>query len=110
MTTREKEELRQKMLDQIESLREEIRSHEEGSKPVEPDNAIGRLTRMEAINAKSISEASLNSARTRLTRLENALKRIDSDDYGICSECDEPIPVKRLLIMPEATRCVRCSE
>ncbi len=110
MMDKERETLRRKIRSQIDDLRSEIKSHEEASKPVAPDNAIGRLTRMEAINARSISEASLNSARSRLIRLENALKRIDTDDYGICAECDEPIPFKRLLLMPEVIRCVHCSE
>ena len=110
MMDEERETLRRKIRSQIDDLRSEIASHEEASKPVAPDNAIGRLTRMEAINARSISAANLNSARSRLTRLENALKRIDSDDYGICAHCDEPIPFKRLLLMPEVIRCVHCSE
>lgn len=110
MMDKERETLRRKIRSQIDDLKSEIKSHEEASKPVAPDNAIGRLTRMEAINARSISEANLHSARARLTRLENALKRIDTDDYGICAACEEPIPFKRLLLMPEAVRCVRCSE
>ncbi|UCG78294.1 MAG: TraR/DksA C4-type zinc finger protein [Nitrospirota bacterium] len=110
MTVRKKEELKKKVLDQIESLKTEIKSHEEASKPVSPDNAIGRLTRMEAINAKSISEASLSSARLRLKKLENTLKRIDRDDFGLCALCEEPIPLKRLMLMPETTKCVDCME
>jgi len=110
MTDEQRQQIKQKIQLQIEELKAEIKSHEAASKPVEPDNAIGRLTRMEAISAKSISEASLNSARNRLTRLENSLGRIDSEDYGLCSECEEPIPFKRLLLLPEVTRCVQCSE
>ena len=111
MTKAERQELRGKIISQIEGLGHEIEAHKESSKPVEPDVAIGRLTRMDAISAKHISEASLVSARNRLTRLENALRRIDTDeDFGLCSECDEPIPIKRLMLMPESTRCVRCAE
>jgi DnaK suppressor protein len=111
MTKAEIKELREKILSLIEGLRHEIEAHRASSRPVEPDAAIGRLTRMEAISAKHISEASLASARSRLSRLERALRRIDDDhDFGLCSECCEPIPIKRLMLMPEATRCVRCAE
>jgi len=99
------------MVTQIDGLRYEIEVHRASSMPVEPDVAIGRLTRMDAIGAKHISEASLASARNRLARLERALRRIDTDpDFGLCSGCEEPIPLKRLIVMPESPLCVRCAE
>lgn len=110
MTDSQREELKQKIIQELEQLQGIIKSHKESSKPVVPDVAIGRLTRMEAISAKGISEASLASARNRFNRLEHALRRIDADDFGICTECENPIPIKRLMLMPEATRCVRCAQ
>ncbi|MFW9805029.1 MAG: TraR/DksA family transcriptional regulator [Candidatus Thorarchaeota archaeon] len=110
MKDKERNEIKAKITSQINDLRVEIESLEKTSRPVAPDNAIGRLTRMEAINAKSISEASLSSARMRLTRLQHTLKRIDSKNFGLCALCEEPIPMKRLLLMPETTKCVACME
>ena len=72
------------------------------SAPVSPDNAIGRLTRMEAINSKGINEAALRKAQTTRSQLEKALREIDSDDFGHCRDCEEPIAVARLMAMPEA--------
>lgn len=111
MTEQERKDLRGRIESQMEEINQMVGSHRESSKPVAPDNAIGRLTRMEAISARHISEVSLTSARNRLVGLQNALIRIDSDeDYGLCIECDEPIPVKRLMLIPEALRCVRCAD
>ena len=39
-----------------------------------------------------------------------ALKMIDNGTYGICSECDAPISKRRLLMFPNATRCLVCQE
>jgi RNA polymerase-binding transcription factor DksA len=39
----------------------------------------------------------------------SALARLASGGYGTCSHCGEPIPYGRLLVMPEATHCLRCS-
>ena len=110
MTEDQKEELRLKMLEYIEQLKVEIARHKEASKPVEPDVAIGRLTRMDAIGAKNISEAAMRASQSRLIRLENSLRRIDSDEFGLCIDCDEPIPIKRMMLLPESVRCVRCAE
>jgi RNA polymerase-binding transcription factor DksA len=38
-----------------------------------------------------------------------ALTRLDAGEYGACMRCGEPIPYGRLLVMPEATHCLRCS-
>jgi DnaK suppressor protein len=45
--------------------------------------------------------------------LENvrlALLRLSAGEYGICSECDEEIPEKRLRALPFAGRCRACQE
>jgi DnaK suppressor protein len=109
MTDAEKKDLKIQIEAEILKIKNEIIKLKEVSKPVAPDNSIGRITRMDAINQKSISEAAMNSAKARLSNLENALRRIDHEDFGICTECDEEIPIKRLLVRPESTRCVKCT-
>ncbi len=110
MNKNEKSQLDRCIKEKIESVKIDIKAYAELSKPVSPDNAIGRITRMEAINSKSINEASLNMARATLKRLENALKVIDDPDFGYCYECEEPIPFARLMILPESVYCVKCAE
>jgi DnaK suppressor protein len=87
-----------------------IKNLVETSKPVSPDNAIGRLTRMEAISSRGVSEASLNSAREKLGKLKRALEKIDQPGFGICGRCDKPIPFGRIMALPENTLCVPCAE
>ena len=45
-----------------------------------------------------------------LASVEAALRAISEGRYGICSDCEEPIGLKRLEILPWATCCVRCQE
>ncbi len=108
MNKEEKEKVKQKIAKEIESLILSVSSLEEMSKPVSPDDSIGRLTRMEALGSQGISEANLRSSRSRLSMLHSALERIDDPEFGICIECEEPIPTGRLLIMPESRKCVHC--
>jgi len=102
--------LKTHILKKIETLKEVIRSFQTLSQPVSPDNAIGRLTRMEAINSKSINEAALNKAKQTLTKMERALTLIDHPDFGLCRECEEQIPFARLMIVPESDLCVQCAQ
>ena len=108
MNQEQRNQLHQQIVDEVAGLKKTIAQLEESSKPVPPDNAYGRLSRMEAINSKSISEAGLRSARSRLSRLDKALLRLDDEDFGICLSCDRPIPIGRVLLMPESTLCVEC--
>src|SRR6185369_2124812 len=46
--------------------------------------------------------------REKLHSIDEALLRIDEEEYGICEECEEEIPLGRLKAMPFARHCVRC--
>jgi RNA polymerase-binding transcription factor len=105
-----KRKLENHIREKIESLKKNIISYKQLTRPIAPDNAIGRLTRMEAISSKSINEAALSRAKQTLSTLERVLKTINDSDFGLCSECEEPIPFERLMIVPETNMCVECAE
>lgn len=46
--------------------------------------------------------------REKLHSIDEALLRIDDEEYGICEECEEEIPVGRLKAMPFTRHCVKC--
>ena len=110
MKNQEKAKLKKNIREKIKAAKEDIVSYELLSKPISPDNAIGRITRMEAMNSKSINEAALNKSKNRLSKLEYALIKIDNPEFGRCVECEEPIPYARLNIMPETDLCVHCAQ
>jgi len=110
MEKEQKQELGNHIREKIESLKKDVISYKELTKPIPPDNAIGRLTRMEAISSKSINEAALSKAQYTLSKLEHALRMINDPDFGLCRECEEEIPFGRLKIMPETDLCVECAE
>lgn len=111
MNEKQKKAFREFALDEIEGLKAEIPRLEELVKPVAPDNAIGRISRMDNIVNQSVAEAQLSKAKVRLVRLQEALKRVDEDeDFGLCADCGDPIPMARLKAMPETEYCVECAE
>ena len=87
-----------------------IQEYSELTKPVEPENAIGRISRMDAINNKSVTEAALRKAKDKLGKLKLALSKVNDNDFGICIKCKKPIPLGRVLIVPQARTCVSCSQ
>jgi DnaK suppressor protein len=55
MDEKHRKQIAEQINRQIEETRQDISSLSEQVKPIAPDNAIGRLSRMEAIGAKSIN-------------------------------------------------------
>lgn len=111
MNGNERRALKEAMFLAESELKETIAALKSLTKPIPPDDSIGRLTRMEAIGSKSINEAALSAAKLKRSKLSSALKRIDDDpDFGLCLQCEEPIPIARLLLLPESTHCVKCAE
>jgi len=54
--------------------------------------------------------ANYSQIRTQLRKIERALQRISTDDFGICAVCEDPIGLKRLQAVPWATNCIACQE
>lgn len=48
--------------------------------------------------------------RLLIRKIDQALARIDNDEYGACEVCEEPIQLGRLRVRPMATLCVDCKE
>ncbi|MEN8257158.1 MAG: TraR/DksA C4-type zinc finger protein [Thermodesulfobacteriota bacterium] len=106
----ERAKIKERIVAEIEESKAKVAALHELSRPIAPDNAVGRLSRMEAITTKGINEAALSNAKRKLARLQHALTQVDDPDFGVCFECGEPIPIGRILLMPESTMCVQCAE
>lgn len=109
MTPEEQNKILDTLLKEKDKIQNRINDLIELTKPISPSDAIGRVSRMDAINNKSINEAALLAARTKLRNIEITLEQADSDDFGKCRQCGASIPVGRMLVMPGSTRCVACA-
>ena len=110
MDGKEKEQLKKKIEEAIVLTARKIEELEELPRPIGPENAIGRVSRMDAIHNRSVAEATLRSTKRKYGSLKVALQRIDHPDFGSCSRCGQNIPAARLMYLPESTRCVRCAD
>ncbi len=110
MTPFERKAFKKKIEERIVLIKEDIAELEELTKPIKPDVSLGRISRMDAINNKSINEKALRNAREKLTKMEYALANIENPDFGKCSICKNDIHPRRLLFMPESSKCVNCAK
>ena len=109
MTTQERADLKQKIIEEITKAEFDITEMEKMAQPITPENSIGRVSRMDAINNKSVVDAALRTKRAKLTKLKVAISKVDDENFGNCAFCNNPIQPMRLMFMPESTRCVRCA-
>ncbi len=110
MTDIERQELKQKIQEKITKTTESIKEMEAMTQPITPENSIGRVSRMDAINTKGVNEAVLRKAREKLAKLQMALSKIDAPSFGVCTRCKRNIPPMRLMFMPESSKCVHCAD
>jgi RNA polymerase-binding transcription factor len=105
----DKQHLKKKILDELNNVKNDIIELEDQTKPISPENSLGRISRMDAINNKSVVEASLRHAKDKHKKLEIALEQFDDISFGICVRCKQPIPEGRIMLMPHIKKCVNCA-
>lgn len=109
MTDQQKSSLTGLIKTQIEQCETGIEELEQLTQPIPLDASIGRVTRMDAINNKSINESGLRDKKKLLERLNKALERSETKDFGFCMRCGNEIAFGRLEYLPYTTRCIKCA-
>jgi DnaK suppressor protein len=94
---------------ELERIRQESSSSEEEREAIAPDVAIGRLSRLDAMQMQEVAKEAERRRKERVSQLELALEQLDSGNYGRCERCGEDIDYERLEVSPEATRCSLCA-
>ena len=110
MNKEDKQDIKKRILEDLKKTEELILDYKESTKPISPENAIGRVSRMDAINNKSVVEAALRKAEEKLNKLKLVLDKVNDADFGLCMRCGNPIPIGRILLMPQSRNCVRCAQ
>lgn len=81
----------------------------ESRKPVELDQtSVGRLSRMDALQGQAMQLETERRRDIERQRINAALERIETGEYGYCTICDEDIALKRLENDPSAPNCIDC--
>jgi DnaK suppressor protein len=102
--------MRDKLLQLRAELEAAVKTAEGSAAIVELDQAkVGRLSRMDAMQAQAMAQASGQRRDEMLQRITAALKRIDDGEYGVCLKCDERINPRRLEFDPTVRLCVDCA-
>ncbi len=86
---------KEKLLNLRDSLAQVEQSGKEAARTVELDqSAVGRLSRMDALQGQAMAKASHQRRMIQQQRIGSALQRIENGNYGVCVRCEEDIHLK----------------
>ena len=98
------------LLEKKAALLEDEETGREAAQIVALDQtSVGRVSRMDAMQRQAMAVAANQRRQLELHKIGVALKRIDSEDYGYCLECDEEIAEPRLKLDPATSLCIKCA-
>lgn len=104
-------ELRARLLALREQLESIAGASAAAGQTVELDQAsVGRLSRMDALQAQQMALATEQRRQRQLQQIAAALRRMEQGEYGDCLACGEPIDPRRLHADPLATHCIACAD
>ena len=93
-----------------QELNELTESHHDAARPVQLDQSrVGRLSRMDALQAQEMAAATERRRQLELDRIDAALERITSGEYGFCARCGDGIGLERLASDPTTPLCISCA-
>jgi DnaK suppressor protein len=108
MTEDQKKQVIESIYKKLDRAKSDIEYLTELTKPIAPENAIGRISRMDAINNKTINEEGLRKAKNKVVLLNMALEELNTPSFGVCKKCGGEIEHGRMMIMPEGKSCMSC--
>lgn len=111
MTKTQQKKFEQQLINRRAELTELVNMSKASADTVVLDQSmVGRLSRMDAMQAQAMSVETNRRRQQELGEIERALRDILSNQYGYCVECDELISIKRLEINLTASLCIKCAE
>ena len=102
------EHFRERLRELAKEIKSDLDSNSDDAGIVELDTSIGRLSRMDAMQHQQMALELRRRRENQLLRIENAFKRMDKGQYGICGRCRKPIDEARLEVFPDVVTCVSC--
>ena len=108
LTKEQINELHQMLLALKEEIARMLDISSEASKPVDLEEPIGRISRMDAIHVQSIAKANREKLVLRSRQVDASLNDFRNNRYGICRMCNKPIGYQRLKARPESPFCLVC--
>ncbi|OFZ01365.1 MAG: hypothetical protein A2070_06945 [Bdellovibrionales bacterium GWC1_52_8] len=103
------EEVRTRLMSRWKQLSKDPVKHSQQISPLEVNPPQAEVIDIAQALEEADREMSLaEQERRELIAIERALSKMATANFGICEDCGEDIPAKRLFVLPEARLCASC--
>ncbi|MBS3818210.1 TraR/DksA family transcriptional regulator [bacterium] len=110
MNKKERDRYKKKLLKRKKEIIDQMSEFRSDSIELEPEIAEDVGDRAEKSYTKEFLLSLSNNDRDQLFMIDEALKRIEKDEFGICQRCHQKIEKKRLDALPWTPYCIKCQE
>jgi DnaK suppressor protein len=94
----------------LEALAAELERGINHREAIAIEQSPDHLDEIQTASDRDLAISQIDRQSNQLRRVRAALRRIRDGAFGICEQCDEDIPAKRLAAIPWASLCVVCQE
>jgi len=110
LNKKEKEHYRKMMLEMKQEISYLLSEFKNESNQVETGIAQDVGDKAESSYTKEFLLSLSDTERQQLLMIDEALRRIDDGNFGVCQECEKVITKKRLNVVPWARLCIECQQ
>lgn len=108
LTPQQLGEIREELRRSLARLERSVKTNGNGRAPDLDQSAVGRLSRIEALQNQGMTQNIQERERVQLEQVLKALERLEAGTFGFCTDCRGPIRFERLLVFPETLNCTAC--
>ncbi|MBN2265880.1 MAG: TraR/DksA family transcriptional regulator [Candidatus Aminicenantes bacterium] len=110
MTKKDRDEFRKKLAEKKETIIRKLTDAITESKEMESNVAQDLVDKAETSYTKEFLLSLSDGERDQLMLIDEALKRLERGDFGVCQLCEKDIGAKRLAAIPWTPLCINCQE
>ena len=108
MNEQTKKELKETVTQELHTTKKRMERLENELKPLRKSCAYDDAEYAFLSEDRAMKQREFMQLQRRYEELQDALERLDRDQYGICEMCDEEIEEERLRLAPAARLCIEC--
>ena len=110
MNKKERDDFRKMLADKKENIIRKLTNTITESKEMESNVAQDLVDKAETSYTKEFLLSLTDGEREQLLQIDDAIKRLEHGEFGVCQVCQKEISGKRLHAIPWTAMCIDCQE
>ncbi len=110
MNKKERDDFRKLLYEKKQAIVRKLSELTNDSKEMETNVAMDAVDKAETSYTKEFLLSLSDADREQLLLIDDAIKRLQRDEFGVCQLCHQEIGRKRLVAIPWTAHCIDCQQ